>query len=260
MTLWLAVLGWAFAAALVLRAVQTDRRLELVAQADHELRGPITALSLAVEALGRRPELRRRAAALDAHLDRLRLGLADLESARAGRRAPPRLEEVRLDGVARAATEAWKPAVRAHGGKLSFEWRAGPVVAHADRARLSQALGNVLANAVEHGGRRVAVVGDRDGEGVTIAVRDSGGSAPSRQAKGRGRGLPIAARAVEDSHGSIYTPHLTEAVGRSGRRAAARSEVESQLRRPAVPPRPPAGRDALARGGMEVRVEFPLVD
>jgi len=91
---------------LAVQCAHLVRRLELVARADHELRAPVSALGLAVEALGRRPELRRRAAALDAHLDRLRLGLADLAAARAGRRSHPWPAEVRLEALARTAAEA----------------------------------------------------------------------------------------------------------------------------------------------------------
>jgi signal transduction histidine kinase len=135
------------------------RKLELVARADHELRGPVSALRLAVAAFGRSSEQRRRAEALDVHLDRLELGLADLAAARQGRRARPRPTAVSLDRVTRAAVDAWEPAAREAGGELRVGWHAGPRVAHADRARLSQALGNVLANAVEHGGGRVDVSG-----------------------------------------------------------------------------------------------------
>ena len=181
MTLWLALAGWALAGALALRCARRGRRLELVARADHELRGPVCALGLAVEALARNPELRRRAAALDAHLDRLRLGLADLGAAREGRRAVARADDVRIDGVARAATAAWEPAVRAGGGEISFDWRAGPAVAHADPARLSQALGNLLANASSTAASgstwwasaRVTAFGSPSATAVVLAVRAS---------------------------------------------------------------------------------------
>jgi len=210
-TLWLAVAGWTLATVLALRCTRLTLRLELVARADHELRGPVCALALAVEALGRSPELRRRASALDAHLDRLRLGLADLGAARLGRRAAPRAREVRLDGVARAAAEAWEPAVRAGGGEVRFDWSAGPALVHADPARLSQALGNLLANAVEHGGEQIAVVGERHGAGVRIAVRDSGGQTAGsggsvRHRRGRGRGLAIVEQALHHARGSVVVP------------------------------------------------------
>ncbi len=54
MTLWAAVAGWVLVIWLALRAARLAHRLNLVAEADHELRGPVSALSLAVEALERR--------------------------------------------------------------------------------------------------------------------------------------------------------------------------------------------------------------
>jgi two-component system, OmpR family, sensor kinase len=203
----LAVLGWLLTTVCALRWARLARRLELVARADHELRGPVCALGLAVESLGRNPDLRRRAAALDAHLDRLRLGLADLGAALEGRRAASRPAEVRIDGLTKAATEAWEPAVRARGGEITFDWRAGPVVADADPARLSQALGNLVANAAEHGGPRITVVGERREKAVSITVRDSGRPRDPRLGRdaGRGRGLAIAAAAMADARGSLKT-------------------------------------------------------
>ena len=62
MTAALAVAGWALALALL--AVMR-RRLELVARAEHELRGPVTVLNLAV-----------RDPSLEFQLDRMRAGLA----------------------------------------------------------------------------------------------------------------------------------------------------------------------------------------
>jgi signal transduction histidine kinase len=64
---------------------------------------------------------------------------------------------------------------------------------HAHRGRLAQALGNLLTNAVEHGGGQVRVTGRRTKRGVRVEVRDSG----------RGHGLTIAAKAVRDSGGTL---------------------------------------------------------
>ncbi len=256
MTLWLAVFGWVLATALALQGARLARRLELVAQADHELRGPVCALGLAVESLGRNPELRRRAAALDAHLARLRLGLADLDAAREGQRVARGTGEVRIDSLARAAAEAWEPAVRAGGGEISFDWRAGPAVAQADPARLSQALGNLLANAVEHGGERIAVVGERQGEGVRIAVRDSGRTRRSPRAdRGRGRGLAIAAHAVADVRGSLAVPDLLGARPGRSRRWAISAKPGIRL---AASVRPATG-DGSPTQGTEIRIELPMV-
>ena len=259
MTLGFLLAGWALAGALALLCARRARRLELVARADHELRGPVCALGLAVEALARHPELRRRAAALDAHLDRLRLGLADLAAAREGRRAAGRPTETRIDRVALAATDAWTPAARARGSEISFEWKAGPLVAHADRARLSQALGNLLANAVEHGGERIAVVGERDGEGVRITVRDSGASRRSREsvAGRRGRGLSIAAHAVGEARGSLAVPDLIGGLSTPPTRLARRPGSAKRAQRPrlAAPT-----NEAPSPPGTEFRIELPTVE
>src|SRR6185503_2663761 len=55
---------------------------ELVARAEHELRGAATALALACEALRRDPAASGHATVIEAQLDRLRAGLEDLGSAR----------------------------------------------------------------------------------------------------------------------------------------------------------------------------------
>jgi hypothetical protein len=60
---------------------------ELIARAEHELRGAATALTLACEALRRDPAAGGHAAVIDAQLDRLRAGLDDLEAARDDGRA-----------------------------------------------------------------------------------------------------------------------------------------------------------------------------
>jgi signal transduction histidine kinase len=269
LTAALALAGWTLAAALALRAARLSRRLDLIAHAEHELRGPVSALSLGVEALGRVPELRRRAAAFEAHLDRLRLGLAELDAARAGKRAPARTDEVAVEGVARATTQAWEPAARAAGAEISFEWHAGPVVARADRARLSQALGNVLANAVEHGGERIAVSGERDGGGVRITVRDRGEGKPREGAgvrladvqshgpdpyRSRGHGLTIAARGLDEMGGSLSAPDLGGVLSGSRRRDPRRGRKASNrcVRL--------AGRADRGPKETEVRLELPVVE
>src|SRR4051812_15801387 len=87
-------LGWALA-----RSYR--RRLELVARAEHELRGPLTAFSLALDAARGTHPGRRLAVVLDAELARARAGLADLSAARSGRRAAPVREPVRVDRLLR---------------------------------------------------------------------------------------------------------------------------------------------------------------
>jgi signal transduction histidine kinase len=208
----LAILGWAACLAAALVVARLRRRLELVARAEHELRGPLTAFALGLDAARGTPAGRRLAVVLEAELARARAGLADLEAARRGKRAASVVEPVRADRLLRSSAAAWD---RAGGGRrVRVRSSAGGAIVRADRSRLAQALGNVMANAVEHGEGDVSVVASRDFGRlrieVTNATRPGGrgggdGGGPGRE---RGRGLDIAAEAAEDAGG-----HLSTAVG-----------------------------------------------
>jgi two-component system, OmpR family, sensor histidine kinase MtrB len=155
---------------------------ELVARAEHELRGAATALALACEALRRDPAAAEHAATIDAQLDRLRAGLADLRVARRGGPGPDEPDAVELSTLTRAASRPWA---------TSFEWEGGAAPANLDRRRFAKALGNVLANAAEHGCGDVRVTGRAHEGGVRLQVRN------------RGRGLLIASEAAEELGGSL---------------------------------------------------------
>jgi len=216
------VLGWALAGGFGGFALALHRRLELVAQAEHELRRPLAALALGD----------------GGSLSRVRLALDDLAAARRGGRAVRAGGLVGLDRLVRRAAAEAAPAARAVGGSLALDWRAGPVTVWADEGRLLQALANVLANAVEHGGGAIEVEGRRTEMGVRVEVRDAGpGFRRRRSALGRsrdrGRGLDIAARAVREAGGRLSVdPRVpggrlsvalwlaNEAAGRTGVRSA----------------------------------------
>ena len=155
---------------------------ELVARAEHELRGAATALSLACEALRRDPVAREHAAVIDAQLDRLRAGLADLESARKGDSGARARDTVEVSSLVRAAARPWEGA---------FEWDGPPLTTELDRRRFAKALGNVLANAAEHGSGDIRVTGRAHDGGVRLQVTN------------RGRGLLIASEAAEELGGSL---------------------------------------------------------
>jgi signal transduction histidine kinase len=204
-----AVVGWGLVIALL---VELRRRAALVADAAHELTGPLTAISLGIEALRRQAAARRRADALGVELCRLQVAAEDAAAAARGRRARPRPEAVSLKELLAQSSQAWRPAAERRGGRVSFDWKDGGVSVHADRRRLAQAFGNLLANAVEHGGGEIVVRGRRSEGGLRIEVEDAGGGASPRAARRtrRGRGLAIAARALGHAGG-----HLT-AVDRPG--------------------------------------------
>jgi two-component system, OmpR family, sensor histidine kinase MtrB len=194
-----ALVGWLLAFGAATSAVILRRRLELVADAEHELRGPLAALALATEAARRRSG-HVAAAALEGQLERAGSGLDALAAARRGRRPYVRAARQELGGLVERAAEAWRTA----GADVRLDWRAGDAAALVDSARLSQVLGNLLANGIEHGGGVVAVRGIRTQDGVRIELRNRDRTlrrAASRS--GRGRGLRIAERAVREAGGAL---------------------------------------------------------
>lgn len=199
-----AALGWVVACGLGVYAARLRRRLELVARAEHELRGPLTAFTLALDSARGTPVGRRLAVLLEAELARARAGLADLTAARSGRRAESTPSDVRVDRLVRSSAAAWERAGR---GRVRVRFEAGAAVVHGDGGRLAQAVGNVLANAVEHGDGDVAVRGVRAGDRVRVEVTNAvrAGRAGPVARRGRGRGLAIASDAAADLGGTLTT-------------------------------------------------------
>ena len=202
-TLLAAVAGWMLVAALLW---ELRRRAALVADAAHELRGPLTAISLGTEALRRQPAARHRAEALATEVCRMEIAADDVSAAARGRRAvayPERLDFARL---VRRSGEAWQPAAGRRGGRVTFDWRAGAAAVRADRRRLAQAFGNLLANAVEHGGGEIVVRSRPAKGGIQVEVEDRGTAASRRVRRaGRGRGIAIATRALEEAGGRLVS-------------------------------------------------------
>lgn len=202
-----AIAGWGLAAALL---VELRRRAGLVADAAHELRGPLTAISLGLEAVRRQPAARRRAEALTAELCRMEVAAEDVAAAGRGRRAPGRRAQLALRQLVERSGEAWHAAAERRGGRVVFDWRAAEGASvRADPRRLAQAFGNLLANAIEHGGGEIVVRGRPWNGGIRVEVEDRGAPRPGRKrvrrrrTGARGRGLAIATRAVEQAGGRL---------------------------------------------------------
>jgi signal transduction histidine kinase len=201
-----ATTGWLLAAALAAVVLRLRRRLDLVAEAAHELRGPVAAFSYAVAWLRREPGGARRALRFETELERMRVGLADLDAARDGRRVPPRRRIVALEGLVNSAAAGWRPLVSKTDRRVTVHWNAGRACVKADGRRLSQALGNLLANAAEHGSGPIEVHALREGSrSVRVEVRDGGSQLrPGRRRAGdRGHGLGIADRAIREAGGTL---------------------------------------------------------
>ncbi len=198
---WLAALGVAAGWRVVLA-----RRMELVARACHELRGPLTAARLALHLAasasspaGSRGPL----AAIDLELGRAGLALDDLDAAKQGLRAGDRVQTFALAPLLADAAAAWRPTAWTQGVRLRLEPPPQGVLLRGDRLRLAQACGNLLANAIEHGGAEVRLRARASAQTVRIEVLDDGPGLPAsiaelvRRPRGgrgrRGRGLAIAA-------------------------------------------------------------------
>jgi signal transduction histidine kinase len=221
----LAVSGWVLAALAsggVLVARRTvRRRMEAVARACHELRGPLSAARLGLGLGSRVGELSpARLRAIDLELARAALVLDDLDG-NARSSSPERVDvgQLLVDSV-----EAWRASAAARDLALTLEWYGGHVCVAGERLRLAQAMGNLIANAIEHGGGENTVRGRLDHGAIRIEVVDDGPGLPApvaelarrpRAGRGRrGRGLAIAS-AVAVAHG--------------GRLAAAPSERGARL-------------------------------
>ena len=185
------------------------RHAELVADAGHELRGPLCAARLGLHGL----DDLERAAAVDLELRRAALALEDLVAAGSGRRGGSRSELVDVGALLDDGAEAWRPLARVFGASLAVEPLRGRALVRADPVRLAQACGNLVANAVEHGASPVRVRGRVLAGRVRIEVSDAGPGlpAPVRELVGRrgwrggarGRGLAIAARIARESGGRL---------------------------------------------------------
>jgi signal transduction histidine kinase len=196
-------------------------RMEAVARACHELRGPLTAARLGLELGTRSSEISvDRLRAIDLELGRAALALDDLADAGAPKRRR-RLGnadwEVAVDELVADSVDAWRPAAAASATDLTLRWSAGQATVRGDRLRLAQAIGNLIANAIEHGGETVEVLGTATGGSLLVEVLDDGGGLPPRVREvvvaggggrwrsirrrgGRGLGLAIASD-VAEAHG-----------------------------------------------------------
>ena len=208
---------------------------EFVAMVGHELRGPVAAARMALQAAHMRPtsaghNLRIATRQLD-HVTRLLNDLIDLEATRVGE-LQLSTGPVELVTVVECAIDEARPLVTEREQVLSVELPPEPLVAVLDAARVQQVAANLLINAsryTQRGGRIGVCLGREDGFAV-LTVRDNGiGMTPDlvahafepfvRGSMGAGApqraigiGLAVVKRLV-DAHGGTVEAH-SEGPGR----------------------------------------------
>jgi signal transduction histidine kinase len=205
----------ALAALLAAGLLWRRRCLSLVAQASHELRGPLQSALLGLHGLSDDGQ-HGRVAAIDLELRRAALALEDLSAAARGRRACGSPGEVELGALLSQAAAAWELLARDRGASLVVEPTLMPVRVRADRVRVAQALANLVANAIEHGGGEVRVrARPAAGGGARVEITDGGPGLPAPlselvagarwRRERRGHGLALASVIARRHGGRLVT-------------------------------------------------------
>ena len=207
---------------------QRDLRRRLINDVSHELNTPLTVIQL--EATGLRDGLQTPESASDhiiKEVDRLRGLVTDLDWLVETDHGELRLslEASSIYELVSAEVDRWQPQSQARRVELSLEASADLPDMDIDRMRMSQALGNVLSNALlctQAGGKILLRAGLESDEALAISITDDGtGIDPadlphifdrfyrtdqsrSRGVGGTGLGLAIT-RAIVKAHGGTIT-------------------------------------------------------
>jgi two-component system sensor histidine kinase MprB len=194
---------------------------QLVADASHELRTPVTSLRTNIEVLAESDldaaERARVIADVEAQAEELSLLVADLIELARGEQGSPGREDVRLDALAAEAIER----ARRHAPAVVFDAQLEPAVVDGVPDRLARAVNNLLDNAARHGTQVIVRTG---AEG--ISVRDNGPGidpadlphifdrfyrgAADRGRSGTGLGLAIVRQVAEQHGGSVVAANASE--------------------------------------------------
>ena len=199
-------------AAIGVAGVRESRRRAALNEALHEVRRPLQVLALTAPVAGTpagdfEGPVRMAAAALE-RLDREINGGGAPSAVRATVAAAPLLA---------AAVGRWQARAALAGRTLELRCRCGGAAVSGSPAELARALDNLLANAIEHGGSRIAVTASVGGGSLRIVVSDSGrgsqrpGGQRARTGLGRriggdgrrGHGLRIVRRIAAEHGGSF---------------------------------------------------------
>lgn len=216
-----AITGWGSSAVLALvlarRRAAALARGEHLAAVVHELRGPLQAAGFILAGAERRAtgETADALGALEVELGRLRLAVGDLHAPAAGVPGTGRPATCDVAALLRELAPGWHARAAAEGRAVRVHRSTIPAWVRGDRLRLAQALGNLVANALEHGLGDVEVLLTAAADGTPqVEVHDAGPGLPASVARlvarapdprrPRGRGLGIAARIAADAGGRLW--------------------------------------------------------
>lgn len=155
-----------------------QRERTLVGDVSHQLRSRLTALQLRLDELTHHPDESARteavaaleqAESLSAVLDEL------LQAARAARAAGA--EPLDLRDALATVVEEWRPAYRAAGRAFKVRLPEG-MLARVTPARIREAVGVLLDNALRHGGGTVVLAARSGGGSLVVEVSDAGEGIP----------------------------------------------------------------------------------
>jgi signal transduction histidine kinase len=192
------------------------RRRAALNEALHELRRPLQALALAIGS-GRAAT-----GGVESTLMLVSVALDRLDSEINGGASRPSLESVPVRPLLEASIRRWQARARLGGGELNLLGAEHSVV-EGDPLGLSQALDNLIVNAIEHGGPSVEVGARREGRRVRITVTDSGRARRPASRRGspaevlsrltgrsrRGQGLSVVRR-IAAEHGGGFELRRSE--------------------------------------------------
>ena len=161
-------------------AVALAAERDFATDASHQLRTPLTALSMRLEEIGATDRL-------DLVRDEARIALNQVERltqvvdgllvrARSTRRRP--LSDLDLDQVLVQQVEEWTPAFGSAGRRVVRGEPSGTRVL-ATRGALSQVVATLLENSLQHGAGTTTVTERRSGRSVVVEISDEGPGVPA---------------------------------------------------------------------------------
>jgi signal transduction histidine kinase len=218
--------GWplalSMAATVAAQGLRAGKRRTALNEAMHELRRPLQAVALASG-----PGF----AVPDGGEDSIELVAAALERLDREINGGPQIPAwgtIDAHSLVHSAVGRWGARAELADRSLELRWNAGRAALSGDRCALSQALDNLIVNAIEHGGPTI-VVAARMREGrLRIAVVDSGRAARPRSRRNgtaeviarlsgrnrRGHGLAVVGR-IASTHRGSFSLHRSERGSRA---------------------------------------------